>query len=86
MPGGLAIRNVYVLTLLGSFLVLLLADREPHARRDLLGAQEILVRGILQVAAMERDQALIAAHVRALIDGHGEMAAAEQFGRRSAPP
>ena len=31
-----------------------------------------------EVAAFERDQALIAAHVRALVDGHGEMAVAEQ--------
>ena len=56
----------------------LLADREPHPRRDLLRAQEIFVRGVLEVAALERDQALVAAHVGALVDGHGEMAVAEQ--------
>ena len=56
----------------------LLGDREPHPRRDLLGAQEIFVRGVLEAAAFERDQALVAAHVGALVDGHGEMAVAEQ--------
>ena len=62
----------------------LLADRQPHARRDLLGAQEIFVRGGFEIAALERDQPLIAAHVGALIDGHGEMAAAEQLAGRLA--
>ena len=37
------------------------ADREPHPGRDLLGAQEIFVRGMLEVLAFERDQALVAA-------------------------
>ena len=59
-----------------------LGDREPHAGRDLLGAQEIFVRGILERSALERDQTLIAAHVAALIDGHGEMAVPEQRSRR----
>ena len=36
------------------------------------------MRGVFQIAAFERHQPLIAAHVRALIDGHGEMALAEQ--------
>ena len=36
------------------------------------------MRGVFEVAAFERHQPLIAAHVRALIDGHGEMAFAEQ--------
>ena len=36
------------------------------------------MRGVFETAAFERDQALIAAHVRALVDGHGEMAVAEQ--------
>ncbi len=36
------------------------------------------MRGIFQRAAVERDQALVAAAVRALVDGHGEMALAEQ--------
>ena len=56
----------------------LLADRQAHARRDLLGAEEIFVRGVFQAAAVERNQTLVAAHVGALVDGHGEMAAAEQ--------
>ena len=50
-----------------------LGDGQPHARRDLLRAQEILVRGIFERAAVERDQTLVAAHVGALIDGHREM-------------
>ncbi len=37
------------------------------------------MRRLFEAAAIERDQALIAVHVAALIDGHGEMAAAEQF-------
>ena len=56
----------------------LLADREPHPGGDLLGAPEVFVRGILQAAAVERDQPLVAARVGALIDGHGEVALAEQ--------
>ena len=60
----------------------LLGDRETHARRDLLGAQEIFVRGVFERAALERDHALVAAHVGALVDGHGEMAVAEQIARR----
>ena len=36
------------------------------------------MRGVFERAAVERDQALIAAHVGALVDGHGEMALAEQ--------
>ena len=36
------------------------------------------MRGVFEIAAVERHQALIAAHVRALVDGHGEMALAEQ--------
>ena len=37
------------------------------------------MRGLFEVAAFERHQALIAAHLRALVDGHGEMAVAEQL-------
>ena len=55
-----------------------LGHRQPHPRRDLLGAMEIFVRGVFQRAAFERDQALVAVHVGALVDGHGEMAVAEQ--------
>ena len=36
------------------------------------------MRGILKAAAVERDQTLVAAGVGALVDGHGEMAVAEQ--------
>ena len=36
------------------------------------------MRGVLQAAAIQRHQALIAAHVRPLIDGHGKMTLAEQ--------
>ena len=55
-----------------------LGHRQPHPRRDLLGAVKIFMRRVFQRPALERDQALITAHVRALIDGHGEMAFAEQ--------
>ena len=55
-----------------------LGHRQTHPRRDLLGAQEIFVRRVFQRAAIERDQALVAAGVGALVDGHGEMAFAEQ--------
>ncbi|MGY3405077.1 hypothetical protein ACVWZV_001190 [Bradyrhizobium sp. GM5.1] len=34
--------------------------------------------GVFEAAAVERDQALVAAHVGALVDGHGEMAVAQQ--------
>ncbi len=56
-----------------------LGDGEPHAGRNLLRAQKIFMRGLFEVAAFQRHEALIAAHVRALIDGHGEMAVAEEF-------
>ena len=55
-----------------------LADREPHLRRNLLRTQKIFVCGVLEAATLQRHQPLIAAHVRALIDGHGEMAMTEQ--------
>src|SRR4051794_40849937 len=54
------------------------ADREPHPGRNLLRTQKILVRGVFQAAALERDQALVTAHVGALIDGHRKVALAEQ--------
>ena len=56
--------------------------KSGQSSADLLGAQEVLVRGILEVAAVERHQSLVAAHVRALVDGHGEVATAEQVGGR----
>ena len=39
------------------------------------------MRRVLERAALERDEALIAVHVAALVDGHGEMAAAEHRAR-----
>jgi len=36
------------------------------------------MRGLLQAAAGERDEALVAAHVGTLVDGHRQMALAEQ--------
>ena len=60
-----------------------LGDREPHAGRDLLGTRKIFVRRLFEIATFERDEALIAAHLRSLVDGHGEMAVTEQLaGRR----
>src|SRR5216684_3850917 len=55
-----------------------LGHGEAHAGRDLLGAEKILVRGMLEILALERDDALVAGGVRALVDGHGQMAMAEQ--------
>jgi len=40
-----------------------LADRKPHAGRDLLGAQKIFTRGVFKTTAIERYQTLIAVHV-----------------------
>ena len=34
--------------------------------------------GVFETATVERNHALVTAHVRALIDGHGKMALAEQ--------
>jgi hypothetical protein len=31
-----------------------LADRKPHLRRNLFGAQEVFVRGVFQIAAFQR--------------------------------
>ena len=55
-----------------------LADRKPHSGRNLFRAQKIFMRGVLESAAFERHQPLIAAHVRPLVDGHGEMAFPQQ--------
>src|SRR4051794_35785935 len=57
----------------------LLTDGKAHAGRDLFGPQKIFVRGVFEAAALERDQALVAAHVGALVDGHGEVTLAEQI-------
>src|SRR6202042_2820335 len=54
-------------------------DREPDPRRDLLRTQEIFMRGLFEAAAFERHKPLITAHFAALVDGHSEMAAAEQL-------
>src|SRR5580704_13382188 len=56
-------------------------DREPDPRWDLLRTQEIFMRGLFEAAAFERHKPLITAHFAALVDGHGEMAAAEQLAR-----
>src|SRR6185437_7146411 len=55
-----------------------LANGEPHPGRNLFRAKEIFMCGVLEAATFERDQALVSVHVRALIDGHREMALAEQ--------
>ena len=59
-----------------------LGDRKPHARRNLLRARKVFVRGLLEIAAFERDKPLVAAHLRTLVDGHGEMAVTEQLAGR----
>ena len=56
--------------------------RQAHAGRNLLRARKIFMRGLFEVAAFQRHQPLIAAHFRTLIDGHGEVAAAEQLAGR----
>jgi hypothetical protein len=58
-----------------------LRHRQAHARGDLLGAQKILVRRVFEALALERDNALVAGGVRSLVDGHGEMATAQQRAR-----
>src|SRR6516165_4900729 len=58
-----------------------LRHREAHARGDLLGAQKILMRRVFETLALERDDALVAGGVRSLVDGHGEMATAQQRAR-----
>ena len=58
-----------------------LGDGEPHAGRNLLGAQKIFVRGRSRSCPSSANKSLVAAHIRTLIDGHGEMAAAEQLSR-----
>jgi hypothetical protein len=54
--------------------------RRPRAApgRDLFGAQEIFMRGVFEIAAVERHQALIAAHVRPWSMVMRKMALAEQ--------
>ena len=59
----------------------LLGDSQAHPGGDLLRAQKILVRGMFEALALERDDALVAGGVRSLVDGHGQMAAAEQRAR-----
>ena len=59
----------------------LLGHGEAHLRRDLLGLAEILMRRFLEALAFQRDDALIAAAVGALVDGHGEIAGAEKLAR-----
>ena len=57
-----------------------LRHREPDARGDLFGAQKVFVRYVLERAAIERDEALIAVHIGTLVDGHGKVPLAEQRG------
>ena len=52
---------------------------DPHRGRDLLGLLEVGVRHLFEAVALERDDALVAVHVDALVDGHREMALAEQL-------
>ncbi len=54
------------------------ADREAHQRRDLFRSLEVVMRRLFQSLALERDDALVARHLAARIDGEGHMAPAEQ--------
>ena len=56
-----------------------LGDGEADIGGDLFRLAEILVGGRLKPLAVERHDALVARQVIALLDGEGEMAAAEQF-------
>ena len=60
---------------------------EPQPRWNLFRLGEIGMGGIAERSAVDRNDALIALHVDALIDGHREMALAEQSrrGRRIEP-
>src|SRR5260370_40709829 len=49
---------------------------KSHLGGDLFGAQEVFMCGLFETAARKRDETLVAAHVRPLIDRHGKMAAA----------
>ena len=51
---------------------------EADAGGNLLGLAEIGVGDLFQALALQRHDALIAVHVAALVDGHGERAVAEQ--------
>ena len=48
-----------------------LADGEPHPRRDLFGAQEIFMGGILETAAIKRDNNFSASHGGSGLVGDG---------------
>jgi hypothetical protein len=50
--------------------------------RYLLGTKKILMRGIAERPAMQGNNPLVALHIGSLIDGHRQMAAAEQPARR----
>ena len=62
-----------------------LGDRQANAGRDLLGLAEIGVGDLLEAVAFERHDALVAAGIGALVDGHGERAVAEQRARTGLP-
>ena len=56
--------------------------RKPDEGRELLGLAEIGIGGLGQALAFERHHALIALGVEPAVDGHGEMALAEQPAHR----
>ena len=51
---------------------------QANEGRQLLGLAEIGVRGVHQGLAIERDDALVAVLVGAAVDGHGDVALAQQ--------
>jgi len=52
---------------------------------DLLGAPKYSCAASSRLPPFQRHQALIAAHIRTLIDGHGEMAFSQQLAESSPP-
>ncbi len=55
---------------------------EVHEAAELLAGAEVVQRHLGQVAALDRDDALVAVLVRPLVDGEGEIAVAEKLGGR----
>src|SRR5258708_12482685 len=58
---------------------------KSHLGGDLFGAHEVFMCGLFETAARKRDETLVAAHVRPLIDRHGKVAAAHKIAGRDAP-
>src|SRR6266508_1768986 len=56
----------------------LLGHCQAHSCGDLLRAKKIFVRRVFEPLALERHDPLIAGGIRSLVDGHGQMSAAEQ--------